>query len=82
MSDEPNPLKEAMLALQDALHKLKPEEMVVVRDIQKEVDAAKKAGTVDNPQLEFCYTIKFSQDRISNAKLLGACEAYIKAVEG
>ncbi|MBQ7568456.1 hypothetical protein IJT17_06590 [bacterium] len=82
MSENPEAVKEALALLQESFKGLDHEEMEVVRSIQKEVDDAVKAGTVTNSKLEFCYTIKFSQDRISNSKLLGACEAYIKAVEG
>ena len=81
MSDSADQVKEALELLQSALKELSREEMEVVRSLQKEVDDAVKAGTVSNAKLEFCYTIKFSQDRISNAKLLEACEAYIKAAE-
>ena len=83
MSEEnADKMKEAMEQLQTALKELSREEMEVVRSLQKEVDDAVKAGTVTNAKLEFCYTIKFSRDRLSNAKLLEACEAYIKAAEG
>ena len=81
MSDNADQVKEALELLQAALKELSREEMEVVRSLQKEVDDAVKAGTVSNAKLEFCYTIKFSRDRISNAKLLEACEAYIKAAE-
>ncbi|MDO5295614.1 MAG: hypothetical protein Q4F00_03080 [bacterium] len=81
MSDNAEALKEALELLQTALKELDHEEMAVVRSLQKEVDDAVKAGSVTNAKLEFCYTVKFSQDRISNPKLLEACEAYIKAAE-
>jgi len=70
-----------MKLLQEAFKFLTPDERAAVRGIQAEVDAAAEGGTVADPRLEFCYTIKFSQDRINNAQLLRACEAYITAVE-
>jgi len=71
----------AMKLLQEAFKFLTPDERTAVREIQAEVDAAAEGGTVPDPRLEFCYTIKFSNDRIKNAQLLRACEAYITAVE-
>lgn len=72
----------AMKLLADAFKSLSPDERTIVKEIQAEVDAAAEAGTLPDPKLEFCYTIKFSKDRIGNTKLLRACEAYITAVEG
>lgn len=89
MSDQSNAAQElspgaeaAMKLLQEAFKTLSPEERAAVKDIQSEVDAAAQAGTIADARLEFCYTVKFSGDRISNAKLLRACEAYITAAEG
>ena len=81
MVDNSEAIQEALNLLQTALKKLEADEIEIVRSIQKEVDDAVKSGTVSNAKLEFCYTIKFSQDRICNAELLKACEAYIKAAE-
>ena len=85
MSDNPqdmSPRVEAALKLlQDAFKSLTPEERAVVKEIQAEVDAAAQAGALPDPKLEFCYTVKFSKDRIPSTKLLRACEAYITAVE-
>ncbi len=82
METNSDALKEVLEKLHSALKSLDQDEIAVVRSIQQEVDAAVKAGSVADAKLEFCYTVKFSQDRISNPKLLEACEAYIKAAEG
>ncbi|MBQ7529190.1 hypothetical protein IJT10_04740 [bacterium] len=71
--------KNAMELLQKALKKLSKEETTVVKQIMKECQDAKDAGLVDDPQLEFCYCIKMSQDQIQNELLNRACSAYIDA---
>jgi len=71
----------AMKLLQEAFKFLTPDERTAIREIQAEVDAAAEGGTVADPRLEFCYTVKFSTDRINNGQLLRACEAYITASE-
>lgn len=84
MSEEastPPRVEAAMKLLQEAFKFLTPDERAAVREIQAEVDAAAEGGTVQDPRLEFCYTVKFSKERINSAQLLRACEAYITAVE-
>ena len=71
--------KNAMELLQKAFKKLSKEEAAVVKQIMKECQDAKDAGLVDDPQLEFCYCIKMSQDQIKNESLNKACSAYIDA---
>ncbi len=70
-----------MQLLQEAFKALTPEERATVREIQAEVDEASKAGSIPDPRLEFCYTVRFSKDRLDNSKLLRACESYITAIE-
>lgn len=77
MSEEK--IKNAMELLQKALKKLSKEEATVVKQIMKECQEAKEAGLVEDPQLEFCYCVKMSQDQIENAALDRACDAYINA---
>lgn len=80
---EGNPSVEAaMHLLQEAFKALTSEERGIVKEIQAEVDEAARAGAIPDPRLEFCYTVKFSKDRLDNSRLLRACEAYITAVEG
>lgn len=75
-------VESALRLLADALKTLTPEEREAVKGIQAEVDQAIQNGTASDPRLEFCYTIKFSGDRITNAKLKHATDQYIAAVEG
>jgi hypothetical protein len=83
LSDEAtNPdVEAAMKLLQEAFKFLTPDERTTIREIQAAVDAAAEGGTVADPRLEFCYTVKISTDRINNVRLLKACEAYIAATE-
>lgn len=74
--------QDALTQMQAAFKTLTREEIAVVKELQSEVDVADKAGTIKDAKLEFCYTVKFSKDRINNAKLLEACQAYITATEG
>lgn len=78
-----NPKVEAALRLLgEAFKTLSPEERETVKEIQAEVDEAMKAGTIADPKLEFCYTVKFSGERIKNQKLKHATDQYIAAIEG
>lgn len=74
----------AMRLLQEALNPrtLTPEEIAAIKEFQTEVDQAVQAGTVSDRHLEFCYSVKFSGERIKNVKLRHAADQYIAAIEG
>lgn len=72
---------EAMSMLKQAFKVLSPEEIKTVKSIQKECEEALKAGTIKDAQLEFCYCVKMSPDRINHTLLMKACDAYIAACE-
>lgn len=79
----PAPVMEAMKLMEIAMNTLSPEERKEVIRLKKEVDdASKSAGEHFDHRLEFCYAIKFSQDKIKSTRMLNAVEAYIRAVEG
>ncbi len=80
MADE-NAMQEAMNKMHEAFKGLSREEIAAVKEFQKEVDEAAKAGNVSDTKLEFCYAIKFGADKISNEALRAACDEYIKAAE-
>lgn len=74
-------IQQAMKKMERAMAALSREERMALREIQQEIEqAAKVAGDEFDKRLEFCYMVKFSPDKISNQKLLAACDAYIDAV--
>ena len=81
MPDE-KALEEAMTLMEQAMKVLGPSEQQVLRQTKLEVDeAAKQGGAGFDKRLEFCYAIKFSKDKLPNARLQKAVDSYIQAAE-
>lgn len=78
-------VESALRLLSEAFKSLAPEEKQTVKEFQSEVDQGVQNGTVEDTlearTLEFCYSVKFSGERIKNVRLRHAADQYIAAIE-
>ena len=71
----------AMKNLGMALKSVAEEEKGSLMEFQKQVSLAVKADPNLDKQLEFCYAIIFSPDKIKNETIIKAARHYIEACE-
>lgn len=70
-----------MRNMEDALKGVSPEEMDYLRKLRKQISESVKADPSLDKQLEFCYGIVFSPDKIRNSALIKAARKYLTSIQ-
>ncbi len=74
--------KAAINRLGRALKTVTKEEAEYLKELKQQIEEAKKADPSLDKQMEFCYGIIFSPDKIKNEALIKAAKNYINVMEG
>ncbi len=74
--------EQAKQAVSSAIKLITAEERSILNGIKQEIEAAAQGpGGAFDKKLEFCYSVKFSKDKLPNEALQKAVDRYIKAAE-
>jgi rubrerythrin len=77
----PDAKNEIMKKIAESLKSISEEEKHHLKDLKSQVEQTVKNNPDTDKQLEFCYSVVFSPDKIKDEKLISSAREYINLVE-